>query len=140
VSPTERVSQLINCLTNDEDQRQDLWVHYLSGHSPSTFASHLNKLNREFSNDSELQNFLWDLFKNPPSDKFARLLGNFSNIEQSVVCLLALGLSVSELSGYKEISEIRIRHVISVVRENGCWEELYGVEETTDRRREIRAE
>ena len=133
MSPTDQVSQLINCLTNDEDLRQDLWVHYLSGHSPSTFAAHLDKLNKEFSSDSHLQNLLWEVFKNPPSDKFRQLLDNFSDIEQSIVCLLALGLTVSELSGYKGISEIRIRHVISVVKEKDCWEELYGVKEKINR-------
>ena len=140
MSPIEQVSQLINCLTKDEDQRQDLWVHYLSGHSPSTLASHLSKLKKEFSNDTDLQHLLWDVFNNPPSDKFKELLTNFSEVEQSVVCLLALGLSIGELSGYKGISEIRIRHVISVVKENDCWEELYGAKETIDRRLAIWSE
>jgi len=134
VSPIEQVSQLINCLTKDEDQRQDLWVHYLSGHSPSTLASHLSKLKKEFSNDADLQHLLWDVFNNPPSDKFKELLANFSEIEQSIVCLLALGLSISELSQYKSISEVRIRHIIQVIRYNEVWKEIYGVEETIDRR------
>lgn len=139
MSPTDQVSQLINCLTNDEDKRQDLWVHYLSGHSPSTFANHLDNLNKELSADLYLRELLWEVYKNPPSDKFKQLLDNFSDIEQSVVCLLALGLTVSELSEYKGISEIRIKHVISVVKEKDCWEELYGVKETIDRRRAIRS-
>ncbi len=126
MSPTDKVSQLINCLTKDEDQRQDLWVHYLSGNSPSTFVSHLDKINKELCADSYIQGLLWDVFKDPPSHKFKQLLSNFSDIEQSVVCLLALGLTVYEVSKYKAISEIRIRHVISVVRDKDCWEELYG--------------
>ena len=133
MSPTEQVSKLINCLTKDEDQRQDLWVHYLSGHCPSTFASHLEKLNKEYSIDSDMQAVLWDVFVNPPSDKFKELLNNFSPIEQSIVCLLAIGLTISELSQYKGISEVRIRHVIQVIRYNGCWEELYGVSTRTKR-------
>ena len=135
--PTDKVSQLINCLTSDEDQRQDLWVYYLSGNPMSTFTSHLDKLNKEFNADSQLQEMLWVVFKDPPSDKFKELLDNFSDVEQSVVCLLALGLTVNQLSKYKGISEIRIRHVISVITENDCWEELYGTEETTNRRREV---
>lgn len=134
MSPTDQVSQLINCLTKDEDQRQDLWVHYLSGHSPSTFVTYLDQLNKELSMDCELQPLLWEAFHNPPSDKFKNLLNNFSEIEQSVVCLLALGLTVSELSRYKRISEIRIRHVIFIVKEKECWEELYGVQEVQNRR------
>ena len=137
MGPTDKVSQLINCLTKDEDQRQDLWVHYLSGNPVSTFTSHLDKLNAEFNDDSNLQELLWFVFKNPPSEKFRDLLNNFSDVEQSVVCLLALGLTVGQLSRYKGISEIRIRHVISVITENDCWEELYGIEETTNRRRTL---
>jgi hypothetical protein len=140
VKPTNQVSKLINCLTKDEDQRQDLWVHYLSGNSSSTFVAHLDKLSREFSADSELQQLLWDVFKNPPSSKFKELLSNFSDIEQSIVCLLALGLTVSQLSKYKAISEIRIRHVMSIVKDNDCWEELYGAKATIDRGRAIRTE
>ena len=133
MSQTDQVSQLINCLTKDEDKRQDLWVHYLSGHSPSTFASHLNKLNKEFATDTYLQELLWDVFKNPPSDKFTVLLSSFSDVEQSIVCLLALGLAISEISGYKGISEVRIRHVIHVIRYNEIWLTLYGIEDKTYR-------
>ena len=137
MEPTDKVSQLINCLTKDEDRRQDLWVYYLSGNHTSTFSSHLDNLTKEFNADSQLQEMLWNVFRNPPSDKFKELLNNFSDIEQSIVCLLALGLTVSQLSKYKGISEIRIRHVISVIKENDCWEELYGFEETSNRRRTI---
>lgn len=133
MDPTEQVSNLINCLTNDEDQRQDLWVHYLSGHSSATFANYLEKISREFTAEAELRHSLWSVFKEPPSEKFYALLTHLSDVEQSIVCLLALGLTVSEISGYKGISEIRIRQVISVVKENSCWEELYGIKEATDR-------
>ena len=126
MSPTDKVNQLINCLTKDEDRRQDLWMYYLSGNEETALSSHLDKLTKEFDADSQLQELLWVVFKNPPSDKFRVLLGNFSEIEQSVVCLLALGLTISQLSKYKGISEIRIRHVISIVKENDCWEEIYG--------------
>jgi DNA-directed RNA polymerase specialized sigma subunit len=132
VSPSNQVSNLINCLTNDEDQRQNLWIHYLSGNPPSSFASYLSKIEREFSLDSQIQQTLWDTHSNPKTDKFQELLVNFSEIEQSVLCLLALGLTISEISSYKGISEVRIRQLISVVRYNECWEEIYGIKEKTD--------
>ena len=138
MSPTEQVSNLINCLTKDEDLRQDLWVHYLSGHSPSSFASYLQKIEKEFAVDTELQERLWYAFNAPVSVKFNELLECFSDVERSVLCMLSLGLTVSQISGYKRISEIRIRQVISIVKENECWEELYGVKETTNRARAIR--
>lgn len=129
MSPTERVSNLINCLTNDEEQRQDLWVHYLSGNPTSSFTSYLNDINKEFAIDAELQRALWHASSDPGTDKFQELLANFSDIEQSVLCLLALGLNISKISSYKGISEVRIRQLISVVRYNGVWEQLYGIEE-----------
>jgi hypothetical protein len=139
VSPTDQVSNLINCLTNDEDQRQDLWVHYLSGHSPSTFASYLKKVNEEFSVETDIQEHVWHVLNNPPSDKFNALLSYFSEIEQSVVCLLALGLTVSQISQYKGISEVRIRQVIEIVRYNEVWTTLYGINpETTKSKRVVR--
>ena len=134
MSQTEQVSKLISCLTEDEDKRQDLWVHYLSGNPTSTLASYLEKINQEYSQHSELQDLLWQVFVNPPSDRFKTLLSNFSEVEQSVICLLSLGLTVSRISEYKGISEVRIRQLISIVRYNEVWEELYGIKEATDRR------
>ena len=138
MNPTDQVSNLINYLTNDEEQRQDLWVHYLSGNPPSSFASYLNKISKDFNVDTEMQGALWRAFSDPRSDNFKELLGNFSEVEQSVLCLLALGLNIGKISSYKGISEVRIRQLIAIVRYNGCWEEIYGIKETTDRRREIR--
>jgi hypothetical protein len=137
VSPQDQVNSLINCLTNDEDQRQDLWVYYLSGHLPDSLSSYLDQLNTESSVERQVQAQLWYIFKNPPSDKFFELLSKLSETEQSMACLLALGLTVSQLSKYKSISEVRIRQVIAVMSDNDCWEQLYA-EEKTDRRRALR--
>jgi hypothetical protein len=138
VSPADLVSSQINRLTNDDDLRQELWVFYLEGHPPESFASHLEKLSIESDIEREVQARLWYVLKNPPTDKFCQLLSQLSEVERSVACLLALGLTVSQLSKYKGISEIRIRQVISVMRDNDCWEQLYA-EEKTDRRRAPRS-
>lgn len=121
MEPADRISNLINCLTNDEDYRQELWLHYLSGNSEDTLSSHLDFLVN--SEDRKFQERLWHLYKNPPSEKFYKLLSRFSAIEQSIMCLLMLGLSISELSQYKGISEVRIRQVIQVIRYNEAWDE-----------------
>ena len=78
-----------------------------------------------------LQKYLWLALDNPPSDKFYDLLEHFSEVERSVIALLALGLEVDQVSGYKAISEIRIRQVISIIKDNNCWEEIYGLKEKT---------
>jgi hypothetical protein len=138
VSPADQVSTLINRLTKDEDLRQDLWVHYLSGHSPSTLASYLDKINAELAADEAIREHIWCALNEHNLDRFSYLLSQLSETEQSVACLLALGLTISQLSGYKGISEIRIRQVIAVMEDNDCWEELYA-EEKTNRRRASRS-
>jgi len=138
VNSADKVSNLINSLTSDEDQRQDLWVYYLSGHSSESLSSYVNDLKLETKLERDIQAYLWYVFKNPPSDNFMKLLEQLSDVEKSIVCLLALGLTVSQLSEYKGMSEIRIRQVISVLRDNHCWEQLYA-EEKTNRRRTLRS-
>lgn len=132
MDPENRVSNLINCLTNDEDKRQELWVHYLSGNSVTTLATYLDKINIEYSIDTNFQEQLWSAFKNPPSDKFQELLNHLTPVEQSIACLLALGLSTNQISKYKGISEVRIRQVIRIIGYNSVWSELYGFKEATD--------
>lgn len=138
MEPADQVSSLINHLTNDEDLQQDLWVHYLSGNPPDTLASYLEKIHLELAIEREIQVRLWYVLKNPPSDKFFKLLAQLSGYEQSVACLLSLGLTISQISEYKGISEIRIRQVVSVMRENDCWEQIYA-EEKVNRRRALRS-
>lgn len=123
----EEISNLINCLTNDEDQRQELWTYYLSGNDTSSLAPHLHQINIQASTEEEFRQSLWKIFKNPPSQKFQDTLSRFSSIEQSVMVLLVLGLTVSEVAAYKGIDEVRIRQVIQVIRYNEVWNELYGI-------------
>jgi hypothetical protein len=134
MEPADKVSSLITHLTSDEDLQQDLWVHYLSGHPADALAAYLEKLKMETAIEREIQARLWYVFRNPPSEKFTKLLASLSELEQSVACLLTLGLTVDKISKYKGISEIRIRQVISVMRDNDCWEQLYAEEKANGRR------
>lgn len=126
--PTAEVDSLINCLTSDEDLRQDLWIHYLSGNSVESFSSHLDKVRIEYSDDLKLRNAIWQLIHNPPSEKLTSILDNFTDLERSMICLLMLGLSAKEISVIKGISEVRIRQSIASIRYNQCWS-IYGIEE-----------
>jgi|GEM_PF-5056844 len=128
----EKVSTLINCLTNNEDLRQELWVHYLSGNSVDTFADHLHRLSLEHSIDEKLRNAVIDAIHNPPSEQLKSVLERFSEFEQSIMCLLALGLNSTEVSGYKKISDVRIRQTIDSIASSPCWKDIYGIEEKTD--------
>jgi hypothetical protein len=140
VRPTDEVNSLINCLTNDEDIRQDLWVCYLSGTPVESFESRLERIKVEYSDDLELRKSLWQLINNPPSETLSVVLQeNFTDYERSIICCLMLGLTASKISYIKGISEVRIRQSIATIRYNDCWEVTYGAKEKSDRRRTIRS-
>lgn len=138
--PTDEVNNLINCLTNDEDLRQDLWVCYLSGTPVESFESRLKRIKVEYSDDIELQKSIWLLIENPPSETLSAVLQeNFTDYERSIICCLMLGLEISKISNIKGISEVRIRQSIATIRYNDCWEVMYGTKEKSNRRRTIRS-
>lgn len=122
----QTVGHLINCLTQNEDLRQELWVHYLSGNTVDSFASRLKQISSDYSEDEIIQASIWSYIYNPPSDKFSSLLDEFSDFERSVVILLSLGLSTTQISKYKGISEVRIKQTLSSIRYNKVWETYYG--------------
>lgn len=137
--PTDEVSSLINCLTNDEDIRQDLWVCYLSGSPVESFESRLKRIKVEYSEDLELQKSIWQLINNPLSENLSKLIEeNFTDYERSIICCLTLGLDAGKISNIKGISEVRIRQSIATIRYNKIWEVTYGTEEKLNRRRTVR--
>lgn len=134
MEPVTRVSNLINCLTKDEDLRQDLWVCYLSGAPEESFESRLERLRVEYSDDIELRKAIWQLINNPISQELSDLLDkNFSDYERSILCCLMLGLEVDEISQLKGISQVRIRQSIATMRYNPCWSTIDGIEEKPNR-------
>jgi len=139
VRPMEEVSSLINCLTSNEDMRQELWVHYLGGNSVDSFASYLQKISFEYSEDTQLREAIWQLINNPPSNKLASVLKEFSDFERSIICLLMLGQDVGNISAIKGINQVRIRQTISSIRYNSVWDKYYGTEEKSDGLRKARS-
>lgn len=130
----EAVGTLINCLTENEDQRQDLWVHYLSGNPVDSFVSHLEKLSLEYSDDLQVKYAVWNLIQNPPSEKFELFLNGFSEFEKSILCCLMLGFTIEQIAQHRGISQVRIRQTVSNIRYNTMWEQYNGLKETPDRR------
>lgn len=126
VKTLETVNSLINSLTKDEDVRQNLWVYYLTGTASESLEARLSNLKKEHINDSFLQKTIWNLIQNPPSIELSNLIdNNFTYFESSIICCLMLGLSVSEISDIKGISEVRIRQSIAVIRYNNIWNKVY---------------
>lgn len=136
--PTEEVSSLINCLTSNEDLRQELWVHYLEGNPVDSFTLHLQKITLEYSEDVRLREAIWQFFSNPPSPKLNSVIEEFNDFERSIIFLLMIGQSVSQISAIKGINEVRIRQTISSIRYNSAWDKYYGTEKEPNRRRKVR--
>jgi hypothetical protein len=118
---------LINQLTQDEDERQELWLDYLNG----TPLNSLNKRLGQFFiqkklDDEEVKKTLWQLIKKTSSDDFSKFLNCFSNYERSIMFCLMVGLSVPEIAEYKGICQVRVRQTISAIRYNSSWKEFYG--------------
>lgn len=140
MGPLNEVSNLINCLSNDDDVRQDLWVHYLSGTPVESLEARLVRIKAEYSDDIELQKSIWNLIKNPPPEELSTLIAaNFTDYERNIIFCLMLGLTAGKISEIKGISQVRIRQSIATIRYNKCWEEAYGIKEKPDRRRKIRS-
>lgn len=141
MDPHTTISHLINCLSNDEDVRQDLWVCYLSGATAESLEARLSQIEAERKEDLKLQHAIWNLINNPPRQELYQLIQDrFTEYERSIICFLMLGCSPSEISNINGISQVRIRQTIATIRYNECWEEFYGTEEKSDRRRKVRSQ
>ena len=121
------VGQLINCLTQNEDLRQELWVHYLSGNPIESLTSRLQEISNDHTEDANIRANIWYLLQNPVTDEFLHFLSNFSEYEKSIITLLLLGLTIEQISQHKGISQVRIKQTISSIRYNGAWEHFNGL-------------
>lgn len=127
MEPKTQVSNLINCLTNDEDLRQELWVYYLNGNPIESFPDYLNKLQLQYADDFKLKKAIHQIIQNPLSDNVLEFLDNFTDFERSIICLSMLDLTIERISAIKGISEVRIRQTIANIRYNSIWEKYYGI-------------
>ena len=111
-------------MTDNEDYRQDLWVHYLSGDSSASFSSHLDQIKLVRTEHEVLQQKIWQFINDSSYAKILEIIVDFSEFEKSIIVLLVMGLNVESISRYKHIDEIRINQAISAIRENSVWKAL----------------
>ena len=123
---TAEMVGLINHLTTDKDEQQELWVHYLENSDISALSDYLSQIRDQYSEEQLLQITVWRRLENPSDFNLQWVFDHFTDLEQSVIQLLILGVSLQQISGIKNIGLARLRHVISVIRENKAWEELDG--------------
>jgi hypothetical protein len=140
MDPNNLVKQTIDCLTDDEDHRQNLWIHYLNGNNLESLSYHLEKIKKDSAALVELENKLLNIVSSGYYTKIQGTLTNFTEYEQSIMCLLILGLSAHQIADIKGISEVRIRQTILTIRYNPYWDNLYGSEKELNRRRKARSD
>jgi hypothetical protein len=128
----EQVSSLINCLTKNEDERQDLWVHYLSGNTADTFASKLQSIQETNQEDQKVKEVLWTILEISKSEH-SIAFSKFSDFDRNIIFLLMLDWSPEQISSYKGISEVRIRQAITSLRYNSTLKEQYGTQKIINR-------
>jgi hypothetical protein len=130
----DNLIQVINNLTSDEDLQQELWVYYLSGNSQDSLPTHLEDLIKRAKEPEELKQVVYHLMIAPANQHLSDLIASFSPLEQSVICLLVIGYDIASIAHYKGITEVRIRHLISVIKANSKWDDFqkvhYGIKET----------
>lgn len=117
---------LINHLTTDNDERQELWVHYLENSDVTALSEYLTQIRKQYSEDRLLQITVWRQLENPSDFNLQWVFDHFTDLEQSVIQLLILGVSLRDISSIKNIGLMRLRHIVSIIRENPAWEELDG--------------
>ena len=120
---------LINHLTTDKDEQQELWVHYLENSDVTSLSEYLSQIRKQFSEEQLLQITVWRQLENPSDFNLQWVFDHFTDLEQSVIQLLILGVSLIDISSIKGIGLMRLRHVVSIIRENPAWRELNGVED-----------
>ncbi len=131
---TKELVGLINQLTTDNAERQELWVHYLENSDISALSDYLTEIRKQYSEEELLQITIWKKTEIPSDLNLQWLFSNFTYLEQSVIQLLILGVSLQQISGIKGIGLSRLRHVVSVIRENKAWEDINGIKITSYRR------
>lgn len=120
---------LINRLTTDKDEQQELWVHYLENSDISALSTYLSQIRQQFSEEELLQITVWRQLENPSDFNLQWIFDHFSDLEQSIIQLLILGVSLKDISSIKNVGMVRLRHAIAVIRENPAWRELDGIKD-----------
>jgi len=126
---TVEMVSLIDRLTTDKDEQQELWAHYLVNSDISALSDYLEQIRKQFSEDELLQITVWKKLDNPSDFNLQWIFEHFTDLEQSVIQLLILGVPLLDISSIKNIGLMRLRHVIAIIRENPAWEELDGTQD-----------
>lgn len=113
---------MISQLTKNEDERQDLWVAYLTGTPSNSLHTILPSLAVSEAIEDQFKPQIQHLISNPLPQEFIDYL---TENERVVICLLMLGCDLGTISRYNSISEVRLRQMVVSLQESNAWNKLW---------------
>jgi hypothetical protein len=132
------IKSKIDLLSHNDDERQDLWVSYLED-PECDFSSKLLEIKNK-NEEKELIIFnIVHIMSSHPSPEMIELLDNFTELERSVLILIALGFNKEQISKYKMIDAMRLQQLMDNLSTHPIWEKFLAKEKTKCRRK-IRAD
>lgn len=123
-SELNTIRQLINDLTEDEDLRQELWIHFLSGHASSSFIYKLEilKIYRHVADNFQYRLASFIASSIPVEVEDAILV--LAPAERRIVYLLICGLSPHDIARYNNICTIKVYQTIASIQASEAWRSL----------------
>lgn len=123
------IQRKIEILSQDEDERQDLWVAYLEDPYFDLSSRFVEIKNRNDTNDIILSNLI-NYLQSPPTSEMLELLDNFTDLERSVMILLVIGFTKEQVSKYKMIEMLRLQQMINNISTHPIWEKVLAKKKT----------
>jgi len=123
------IQRKIETLSQDEDERQDLWVAYLEDPYFDLSSRFIEIKSRNDANDIILSNLI-NYLQSPPTSEMLELLDNFTELERSVMILLVIGFTKEQVSKYKMIEMLRLQQMINNISTHPIWEKALAKKET----------
>jgi len=123
------IQRKIETLSQDEDERQDLWVAYLEDPYFDLSSRFIEIKSRNDANDIIISNLI-NYLQSPPTSEMLELLDNFTELESSVMILLVIGFTKEQVSKYKMIEMLRLQQMINNISTHPIWEKALAKKET----------
>jgi hypothetical protein len=123
------IQRKIETLSQDEDERQDLWVAYLEDPYFDLSSRFIEIKSRNDANDIIISNLI-NYLQSPPTSEMLELLDNFTELERSVMILLVIGFTKEQVSKYKMIEMLRLQQMINNISTHPIWEKALAKKET----------
>lgn len=117
----KKIYQLIQDITNDEDHRQELYLYYLSTNSEESIDIRLSQIEKRHNIEDKIQIDDKTLMNIANMDY---IVDNFSDIENMVLCMIMLGMSVDDMALYMSVNINKINSIILSIKNNDIWTNL----------------